>query len=70
MWFAAQPLSQTVNLQLHASSILFMRDATPISRQAPTSMGGMHINLLVPSPFKVEKLVLTLGTNRLPLIQT
>ena len=67
--FVAQSPSQTVNLQMHAPSVLFMRDVTPTSRLAPT-MHNMHINLSVLSPLKVEKLVLMLGTNRLPSIWT
>ena len=42
---AAQPSLQTVNLQLHASSILSMREVTPTSRLTPTNMPGVHTNL-------------------------
>ena len=62
---AAQPSSQVVNLQLHASSILFVREVTPTSRLTPTSMHGMHTNLPIPFSLKIEELILTLGTNRL-----
>ena len=59
--FAAQLPLQTINLQLHGSSIFLMRDMTPNSRVALTSMGGMHINLPVPSLLKIEEMILMLG---------
>ena len=38
-----------------------MRDMTPTSRVAPTSMGGMHTNFSVPFLLKIEEMILTLG---------
>ena len=34
------------------------------SRLAPTSMGGMHTNLPVPSTLKINKMILSLGPHR------
>ena len=59
--FAAQLPLQTINLQLHGSSVFLMRDMTPTLRVAPTSMSGMHTNLLVLSLLKIEEMILTLG---------
>ena len=56
---------KAVNLQLQASGILLVRDVTPASRLAPTSMRGVHTNFAIPPSLKVEELVLTLGTNGL-----
>ena len=60
--------AKTVNLQLHASGVLLMRDVTPASRLDPASMCGVHTNVAVPLSLKVEELILTLGTNRLLLV--
>ena len=53
---------QMINLQLHGFSILLMRKVTPTWRLAPTSMGGMHISLSVPSSFKKGGNDLDVGT--------
>ena len=42
-----------------------MRDVTPASGLAPTSMRGVHTNFAVSPLLKVEELVLTLGSNGL-----
>ena len=55
MLFPTQPPSQMINLQLHGSSILLIRDV------APASMGGMHTNFSILSSLKIEKMILTLG---------
>ena len=68
--FVAQLPLQTINLQLHGSSAFLMRDVTPTSRVAPTSMGGMHTNLVIPSSLKIHKMILTLGPRRFLSIQT
>ena len=60
--------AKAVNFQLHAFSILLMRDVTLTLRLAFASMCGMHTNLPVHSLFKVEEVVLTLRTNRLLLV--
>jgi len=52
-----------INLQLHGSGSLLMRKVAPASRLAPASIGGMHTNLLVPSPLKINKMV---GTSQIP----
>ena len=57
-----------VNLQLQAPGVLLMEDVTPSLKLAPASMCGMHTNLTVPSPLKVEERILTLGTDRLLLV--
>ena len=55
---------KVVNLQLQASGILLVRDVAPASRLALASMRGVHTNLTVPPSFKVEELVLVLGSDR------
>ena len=42
-----------------------MGDVTPTTRMASASVCGVYINLVVPSPLKINKMILTLGTNRL-----
>ena len=59
-----QPLSQMINLQLHGSGILLMRDVAPTLRLALATIGCMHINLLIPSSLKIEEVILTLGPHR------
>ena len=58
------PSAKVVNLQLQASGILLVRDVAPALRLALASMRGVHTNLTVPPPFKVEELVLVLGSDR------
>ena len=59
--FAAQPPSQMINLWLHGSGILLVRDVAPTLRLAPSSMSDMCANFSVPSSLKIEKMILTLG---------
>jgi len=59
--FAAQLPLQTINFQLHGSSVFLVRDMTPTLRVAPTSMGGMHTDFSVPSLLKIEEMILTWG---------
>ena len=61
---------QMINLQLHGSSVFLMRDMTPTSRVAPTSMGGVHTNFSVPSLLKIEEKILTLGPYGFHLVWT
>ena len=68
--FMAQLPLQMINLQLHGSGVFLMRDMTPTSRMASTSMGGMHTSLLVPSALKIEEMILTLGPHRFLSIWT
>ena len=62
--FTTQPPSQMINLQLHGSGILLMRNVAPTSRLASVSMSGMHTNFPVPYSLKIEKMILTLGPYR------
>ena len=66
----AQLPLQMINLQLRGSSVFRMRDMTPTSRVAPTSMGGMHTNFLALSLLKIEKMILTLGPHGFRLVWT
>ena len=59
-----------INLQLHVSSIILMRDVAPTLRLAPASMAGMQINLPVPSALKINKLILTLRPHKFLQIRT
>ena len=59
--FVAQLPLQTINLQLYGSNVSLMKDMTPTSRMAPTSMGGIHTNSSVPSLLKIEEMIFTLG---------
>ena len=68
--FVAQLSLQMINLQLQGSGIFLMRKVAPISGLASASMGGIHINLLVPSSLKVDKMVFTLGPHRFYLVWT
>ena len=68
--FAVQPASPTINLQLHGSGLLLMRDMAPTLRLALASIGGMHTNLLIPSSLKIEKMILMLVPHRFLPIQT
>jgi len=47
-----------------------MRDVTPTSRLAPTSLSSMYTNFTISPTFKVEEMILVLGTNRFFLIGT
>ena len=68
--FGVQSPFQTINFQLHGSSVFFMRDMTPTSRMTPIGMGGMHTNLLVPSLLKIEEMILTLGPHGFLSVRT
>ena len=68
--FVVQLPFQMINLQLHGSGILLMRDVAPISRLSPASMGDMHTNFLVSSLLKIEKMILMLGLHRFLPIRT
>ena len=59
-----------VNLHLHASSILFMRDVTPTSRLALASLSSMYTNFTIYHAFKVKEMILALGTNKFFLVWT
>ena len=66
----AQLPLQMINLQLHGFGILLMRKVTPALRLAPASIGGIHINLSVPSVPKIDKMILMLGPHRFLHIRT
>ena len=68
--FVVQLPFQMINLQLHGSGILLMRKVAPASRLAPTSMGGMHIDLLILSSLKINKMILMLGPHKFLQIRT
>jgi len=68
--FVAQLSLQMINLQLKGFGILLMRKVAPISGLTPTSMGGMHTNLPIPSALKINKMILMLGPYRFLQIWT
>ena len=61
----AQAPLQLINLLLHVSGILLMRDVAFTPRLALTGMGSMYISLLIPSSFKITEVILTLRPPRL-----
>ena len=67
---AAQLPLQTINLLLHGFGILFLRVVATTPRMAFTGVGSMHTSLLVPSPFRVDKMILSLGPPRFCLVWT
>ena len=68
--FMVQLPFQMINLQLHGSGILLMRKVASTLRLAPTSIGGMHTNLTVPSSLKINKMILMLGPHKFLQIRT
>ena len=68
--FMAQASLKMINLLLHVSSILLMKDMAFTSRLTLTGVGSMHTPLLVPFSFKIMKVILTLRPDRLCLVWT
>ena len=58
-----------IDLQLHVSSILLMRDVAATPRLAPI-MGSVHTSLQVPFLFKITEVILTLRPHRFCLVWT
>ena len=59
-----------VNLPLHGSVVLFLRDVTSNSRVSSTSMCGVYATFLVLLAFEVKEVILSLGTHGFLLIGT
>ena len=66
----AQASLKVINLFLHVSSILLIRDVAFTPRLTLTSVGSMHISLLVPFPFKIMEVILMLRPHKLFLVWT
>ena len=66
----AQASLKVINLFLHVSSILLIRDVAFTPRLTLTSVGSMHISLLVPFPFKIIEVILMLRPHKLCLVWT
>ena len=59
-----------VNLPLHGSVILLLRDVTFDSRVTSTSVCGVHATLSISPAFEVKEIILLLGTHGFLLIGT
>ena len=68
--FMAQASFQMIDLLMHVSSILLLRNMAFTTRLASTSMGSMYTSLPVPLLFKITEVVLTLRRHRLCLVWT
>ena len=66
----AQASLKVINLFLHVSSILLIRVVAFTPRLTLTSVGSMHISLLVPFPFKIMEVILMLRPYRFCLVWT
>ena len=65
--FMTQAPLQVINLPLHVSNILLMRDVAFTLRLTLTGVGRMHTSLLV-LLFKIMKVVLTLRPRRFCMV--
>ena len=61
---------KVINLLLHVSGILVMRDVAFTPRLTLTGVGSMHTSLSVPLSFKITEVILTLRPRRLYLVWT
>ena len=68
--FMAQLSFWMINFQLQGPGIFPMRKVARISGLNPASVGGMHINLTIPSSFKIDKEVFALGPYRFCIVWT
>ena len=59
-----------INLPLHVSSILLLRNMAFTTSLASTSMCSTYISLSVPLPFKITEVILTLRPHRFCLMWT
>ena len=59
-----------VNLPLHGSVIMLLRDVTSNSRVTSTSIGGVYATFLISPAFKVKEVILSLGTHGFLLMGT
>ena len=59
-----------VNLPLHGSVVLLMKDMTSNSRVTFTSLCGVHTNFAISPAFEVKEIILSLGTPGFLLIGT
>ena len=51
-----------VDLQPHVLGVLSMRHVTPTSRLTSTGVSGVYANFMISPSFKIEKLILMLGS--------
>ena len=68
--FIAQASFQMINLPLHVSGILLLRNMAFTTSLASTSMGSMYTSLPIPLPFKITEVILTLRPHRFCLVWT
>ena len=59
-----------VDLPLHGSVVLLMRDVTSNSKVTSTSMCGVHATFSISLAFKVKEIILSLGTHGFLLMGT
>ena len=68
--FIVQASFQMINLPLHVSGVLLLRNMAFTTSLASTSMGSTYNSLLVPLPFKITEVILTLRPHRFCLMWT
>ena len=68
--FMAQASLKVINLLLHVSGILVMRDVALTPKLTLMGVGSVHTSLPVPFSFKITKVILTLRPHRLCLVWT
>ena len=59
-----------INLPLHGSVALFMRDVTSNSRVTSTSLCGVYATFLILLVFEVKEVILSLGIHGFLLMET
>ena len=66
----AQASLKVINLLLHVSNVLLMKDVAFTPRLTLTGVGSMHTSFSVPFLFKITEVNLTLRPYRLCLVWT
>ena len=59
-----------INLSLHSSVVLFLKDVSSNSKVTSTSMCGVHATFSISPAFKVKEIILSLGTHGFLLMGT